>query len=271
MPASRITAKWMRRVLCAAMMGALLGLTSPAAARGQEAARSIARLDVAVGSSLYPVSIITPKGYATSERWPVILLLHGAGNRGTDGVRPVQRFAPLFDENYPAIVVLPQLPPHLSWQGRGTDVALAALDSALTRFSGDTSRVYLVGVSMGGNGVWSVAWRAQSRFAALVAMCGFAVARRGTSGTEYPPIAPDNTYASVAAAFRTIPVWIFHGDADPQVPVEESRRLAAALQSVQAPARYTELPGLGHDIAANVLSRRDLVEWLFMQRRTSPR
>ena len=124
---------------------------------------------------------------------------------------------------------------------------------------------------MGGNGTWYLAYHHHDRFAALVVVCGFVGAFTGTtSGVTYPPIVPDSTadpYASIARRLVDVPIWIFHGDADPTVPVEESRRMAAALKTVGGNVQYTELPGVGHNAWDPAYGRADLMIWLFKQRK----
>ena len=102
-------------------------------------------------------------------------------------------------------------------------------------------------------------------------VCGFVGQFTGTtSGVTYPPIVLDATtdpYASIARRIVTLPIWIFHGDADPTVPVDESRRMAAALKAIGGNVQYTELPGVDHDAWDPAYDRADLMAWLFKQRK----
>ena len=137
-----------------------------------------------------------------------------------------------------------------TWQDLGARVAVAALDKALLEFSVDRSRVYLTGLSMGGNGKSDLAYRHADRFAALVVVCGWISQRRNAAGTAYPGIAPSSApdvFADVARRVASLQIWLFHGSADQVVPVEESRRMYAALKAVGADVQYTELPGVGHN------------------------
>lgn len=105
----------------------------------------------------YPYQVYVPREYDGTRGWPVILFLHGAGERGTDGLLQTEvgllsavRRTP---EQYPAITVAPQAPPDSIWQGRPAQAALQALDRTIEEFRTDASRICLTGLSMGGSGV----------------------------------------------------------------------------------------------------------------------
>jgi len=211
--------------------------------------------------------VYLPRDYNSEREWPVILFLHGAGERGEEGMRPTHvglgraiRFNP---ERWPAIVVFPQVPDEGNWQGQTAEAAMAALDATLDEFSGDESRVYLTGLSLGGNGTWYLGYHHADRFAALLAICGFV----GLEG-RFPTFVPDsaNPYAAVAGALADKPVWIVHGDADVVVPVEESRAMNRELQRVGAEVHYTELPGVNHNSWDAAYSDQQIIDWLFGKR-----
>ncbi len=208
-----------------------------------------------------------PAEYSRDRRWPVILFLHGSREQGTDGLLPtdvglgagIRRHA----GRWPAIVVFPQAPPEHRWDGKVAHLALATLDRTLQEFSSDLDRVYLVGLSGGGNGVWNLGYRAPERFAALVAVSGW-VMREGIVAADTGP-----PYPVIAARIRSLPVWIWHGDADSVVPVEESRRMVEALNAAGGEVTYTELPGVGHDAWTLVFDSPQLPRWLLAQVRRS--
>jgi len=221
--------------------------------------------------------VYVPRDYTPAKRWPVILFLHGGGETGTDGLLQTEgglgsaiRRHP---ERWPAIVVFPQLRPERRWSGREADAALAALAATQREFATDSARVYLTGLSRGGAGSWYLAYRHSGRFAALLVSCG-RVTRWDTLGGRPSPDrdpvvpAPDRApFAALAARLGQTPVWIFHGDADPIISVEESRKLAAALRERAAPYRYTELAGVGHGAWEQAYASPDVPQWLFAQRR----
>jgi predicted peptidase len=217
----------------------------------------------------YVYQVYVPRAYQASEEWPVILFLHGAGERGDDGLFQTQvglgsaiRAHP---ERWPAIVVLPQVPEEMTWEGTPGRVAMAALDATLQEYRVDESRVYLTGLSLGGNGTWYLGYNHADRFAALFPICGYVKAFPG-----YPGVVPESSadpYSTLAARLADIPVLIVHGEADEVVPVEESRRMAAALEEVGADVRYVELPGVGHNAWEAAYASEALTVWLFSQGR----
>jgi predicted peptidase len=224
----------------------------------------------------YRYQVYVPRGFQRSAKWPVILSLHGGGEYGSDGIRQtalgVAGAIRRFPERVPAIVVFPQA--HADgtpgWQGAGGRAALVALDDAVAEFSGDPSRVYLTGYSAGGNGTWYLASRFPGRFAAIVVVCGFISEFRGrTTGLLYPALAPGepDPFAAIARRVARLPIWILHGDADPTISVEESRRMFAALKAQGADVQYTELERVKHDAWGPAYDRADLFEWMLKQRR----
>lgn len=248
----------------------LLGLLAyPGALTAQAIETGFLDRSISVDKVEYAYQVYVPRDYRPSEEWPVILFLHGAGERGNDGLFQTQvglgsaiRTNP---ERWPAIVVFPQTPEEMTWQGAPGRVAMAALDATLQEYRIDESRVYLTGLSLGGNGTWYLSYQHADRFAALVVICGFVDAFRG-----FPTFIPESStdpYSTLAARVAQIPVWIVHGNADEVVPVEESRRMAAALEEAGADLRFEELPGVDHHAWDPAYASEELVAWLFGQRR----
>ncbi len=232
---------------------------------------------VLVNKNEYRYQVYVPRGFTRKKMWPVILFLHGGGEYGSDGIRHTNvglgRAIRERSERFPTIVVLPQARADGTpgWQLEGGEAALAALDSAVKEFRGDPSRVYLTGLSAGGNGSWSLASRYPKRFAAAVVVCGFITKFTGrSSAVEYPALSPaeaPDPYGFIAMRVSTIPIWIFHGDADTSVPVDESRKMHAALKAVGGDVQYTELAGIGHNAWDAAYGRADVIEWMLRQRR----
>jgi predicted peptidase len=232
---------------------------------------------VAVDGDEYRYQIYVPREFKPSTPMPIILALHGGGAANArDGLRQTEnglaRAIRLHVERFPSIVVFPQSPAGTSWvHPLGERIALAALDKSINEFRSDTSRVYVVGHSAGGNGSWSLAYRHPDRFAALIVVCGYiGESIGGRSGIHYPAILPPTVkdpYAAIAQRVSRLPIWIFHGDADPIISVEESRRMASALKAIAGDVQYTELPGVGHNAQDPAYDREDLFVWLFRQKR----
>lgn len=203
--------------------------------------------------------VFVPHDYSTARAWPVILFLHGAGERGTDGHKPVEvGLGPAIrkrEKTFPFIAVFPQCAsegsPRGKWSPRAPDGkrALHILAQVEQTYRTDPDRVYLTGLSMGGYGAWSHAAADPGRWAAVVPICG----------------GGDPAWAE---RLVDVPLWCFHGDADPVVPVEQSRQMIAALRGAGGAPRYTELPGVGHNAWDAAYDNGDLYTWLLEQRRS---
>jgi len=232
---------------------------------------------VVVSGTTYPYSVYVPLGFDETKSWPVILFLHGSGERGMDGLRSTQiGVAAAIRANpgrVPAVAVFPQAPEDTRWIGEPADAAMAALEKSIREFHGDRSRIYLTGLSMGGYGTYHLALAHPDIFAALVVVCGGLLPHETTVAVQQSPLtnaAPD-PYAFTAHALRHLPIRLFHGDADPVIPVSESRRMAEALKSEGADVRYVEFRGAGHNAWDRAYGDEALWEWLFRQHRASTR
>jgi predicted peptidase len=232
---------------------------------------------ITINGSEYRYVVYVPREFNRLKYYPVILALHGGGSYGSDGLKQTAgglvRAIQLNPERFPAIVVFPQAKADNTpgWQQEGGKAALAALDRSIKEFRGDARRVYLTGLSAGGNGSWFLLSHYPERFAAAIVVCGFISKHKGgTSGVDYPALAPPDApdaYAYIAKQVSQIPIWIFHGDADQNISVEESRKMFAALKAIGANAQYTELPGVAHNAWDPAYSRAELFEWLLKQKK----
>lgn len=198
--------------------------------------------------------VYVPRDYSPEKKWPVILFLHGAGERGDDGLKQTQvgiGFALRFySERYPAVVVMPQCPTGERWSGASAEHALKALDKTMAEYNGDPDRVYLTGLSMGGFGSWVIASEHPTRFAAVAPICG-----RGDP-------------KAMAEKLKDVPIWVFHGDADQAVPVAGSREMVEAIKAAGGTkVKYTEYPGVGHNSWDPAYQDKAFAEWLFAQKR----
>jgi predicted peptidase len=218
----------------------------------------------------YRYQIFVPSEWNSKTKWPVILFLHGAGERGDDGLfstaiglaNAIRRYR----KPFPAVAVFPQCREGRSWtEPEMGELAIAALEATIKEFDGDAEQIYLTGLSMGGFGTWSLASRFLGKFAAIAPICPGVKAL-----AAYPDIAPVSTaadpYAEVAAKIGKTPVWIFHGGADPAVPVEESRRMNEALKAAGGNVRYTEYEGVGHSAWDKAYAEPEFFPWLFAQK-----
>ena len=226
---------------------------------------------VTVCGTEYPYTVYVPRAFSSSKRWPVILFLHGAGERGSDGLKSTQigvaaaiRANP---DRVPAIAVFPQSPADSRWLGDPADAAMAALEDSIAEFHGDRSRVYLTGLSMGGYGAWHLALAHPDTFAALVVVCGGLLPHETTMSVQQSRLTmgKDDPYAFTAHALRHLPIRMFHGDADPVIPVIESQRMAEALKNEGADVNYIEFAGVGHNAWDRAYGDPELWQWLFRQ------
>lgn len=222
----------------------------------------------------YRYQVYVPPEYDARREWPVILFLHGAGERGEDGLVQTQvglgTAMRRFVERFPAIVVFSQARPGQVWSGATEEVALRALERTIREFRGDRRRVYLTGLSLGGYGTWRIAANHPELFAALVPICGGVVppARVAFPAEALAEVGADSDpYGRVARRVSAIPAWVFHGVDDPLVPVEESRTMVAALRRAGGNVRYTEYPDVGHNAWDPAYAEAGLMPWLLAQRR----
>jgi predicted peptidase len=196
----------------------------------------------------YLVSL--PGNYATnSDRYPLILYLHGGSLRGDD-IDQMKRWGPAekaeADSEFPFIVVSPQCSPGEIWTD--VDALAAVLDEVMQRCRVDPERVYVTGHSMGGRGALYAAYKMPGRFAAVLALS---------------PISPISAWAE---KLNAVPVWIFHGANDQFTPAKEVQELVQAIAKAGGHPEFTLLPDRDHYIL-DVYNRSDVYKWLTEQRR----
>lgn len=267
------------RIACMRMMKLyvpLLFAIAAAFAEAQAIETGFLNRSVTVGGIEFRYIVYLPHEFNRTVAWPIIVALHGGGDYGDDGLRQtvggVANAIRLHPELFPAIVIFPQSHADHTpgWQQKGGEAALAEVDKALIEFHGDSNRVYLTGLSAGGNGVWYLAAHNPDRFAALLIVSGFVSQFRGKqSGLDYPAVFPDATdvYAAVAIKVAKVPIWIFHNDGDPNVPVEESRRMFTALKALGSKVQYNEFHAAQHDAWTAAYAQGDVWTWLLQQKK----
>jgi predicted peptidase len=199
----------------------------------------------------YRYTIWVPPDYTSGRPWPAILFLHGKGECGDDGESHTRvglgKAIRTHPERFPAIVVMPQMPEDRRWTEKPMQaLALATLDATMSDYAIDPRRIVLTGLSLGGFGTWSLGARCPERFCALLPICG---------GGD----------PASAAGLARVPIWCFHGDADPVVPVERSREMVRAVQAAGGKVRYSELPGVTHNSWDAAYSNADVIAWMLAQ------
>jgi predicted peptidase len=228
---------------------------------------------IALQGDTYKYQVFVPENWTPHQKWPIILFLHGAGERSDDGLQQTDvgiGTAIRSDRSrIPAIVVMPQCRRNLWWtEPPMDDLAIAALEAATKEFHGDTRRTYLTGLSMGGYGTWRLAEKYPGRFAALVVICGgirppAAALKAHPELAKWAPPDEPKSYSDAAAKVGKTPVWIFHGADDDIVPVTESQRMYAAMKEIGAEVHYTEYPGVKHVSWDKAYDEPKLFPWLF--------
>ena len=226
----------------------------------------------AVDGVTYNYQVFVPSNWSRKVAWPVILFLHGYGEEGDDGL--VQTQVGLATairkhvDRFPALVVIPQCRKKDWWTSPAMEAqALKALDQTMTEFKGDPQRVYLTGLSMGGYGTWGFASEHPGKFAALVPICGGVRSTHAADIPNYHNVDESaDPYTATAQKIGKTPVWVFHGEADPVVPVTESRQMVDALKAAGGNVRYTEYPGVKHESWDNAYAEPELFPWLLAQK-----
>jgi predicted peptidase len=213
--------------------------------------------------------IYRPAGWTPEKRWPVIIYLHGGGERGTDGILPTQvGIGPAVwrsNGSFPFVVAFPQADRPWGMPEMEARV-LEARERMIRDHAGDPDRVYLTGNSMGGFGTWIIGARHPELFAALVPICGGVRPPRGVKVPADSIARQPDPEGAVARKLGSLPVWAFHGGRDWMNPPRSSRRLVEALRAAGGDVRYTEYADLGHNSWDRAYAETALYEWMLRQR-----
>jgi len=241
--------------LAHAMMG--FGQSAPKSAQD---AQTIQRLQKQLTTKIdLQYLLYLQKGYQSggTQKWPLMLFLHGAGERGSDIWKVAVHGPPKYvntHPDFPFILVSPQCPDGQIWSNESL---LALLDEITRKYSVDITRVYLTGLSMGGYGTWSLGLSNPDRFAAIVPICG---------GGQLITVLLAN--GSKGAALKSLGVWAFHGGKDPVVPLDESQRMVNFLKKAGlSDVQLTVYPEAGHDSWTETYHKPELYEWLLKHHR----
>jgi predicted peptidase len=208
----------------------------------------------------YAYCVYVPPDYTPDRAWPVILFLHGSGERGDDGLLQTDvGLGHALRKNWrqiPAIVVMPQCPARQTWVGPMSRMALWCLEETSHEYHLDPQRVYLTGMSLGGQGAWYIAASLPDRFAAVLVVCGFVELGQSTGEA-----------AKLAQRLTDVPIWVFHGEQDTSVPVEQARIMVEAIRKAGGHVEFTTYKDGTHFIWDRVYENRETWRWLFEQKR----
>lgn len=213
--------------------------------------------------------LLKPQGYNPERKYPVVVFLHGAGERGDDNRAQLKHgmaefCKPQWREKYPSYVIAPQCPTGQKWSdvdwslpsstlperiSESLQLTMELVDTMAADAAVNKNRIYLTGLSMGGYGTWDALARRPDFFAAAIPICG---------GGD----------PKTAATFAKVPLWCFHGDDDKAVPVHRSREMIEALKGAGGQPKYTEYPGVGHDSWTRSYANPEVIDWMFKQLRS---
>jgi predicted peptidase len=227
----------------AILVAALFATTLSAADDSQTSQQLDAQVKVRLNYLLY-----LPDDYDKQDSWPLLLFLHGAGERGDD-LELVKKHGPpkLINggKEFPFIVVSPQCRKDVWWE----PIELTALiDDIVKTHNVDQDRIYVTGLSMGGFGTWRMAAYSPHRFAAIAPICG--------GGEAY-----------WARRFPHLPTWVFHGAKDKGVPLERSEEMVDAMKKSGGEPKLTIYPEAEHDSWTETYDNPEFYEWLLAQKR----
>jgi len=223
--------------------------------------------DPADSAKVLKYCFLEPAKIEEGKKYPLLLCLHGAGERGDDNYAQVGHFSPLFSgearEKYPCFVILPQVPKGQIWATFGWSAQPGGIkdqpsatmgltkqlvDETIKKYPIDPQRIYVTGLSMGGYGTWEFISRWPEMVAAASPICG---------GGD----------VEQAAKIKSLPIWVFHGDKDGAVKPEESIKMVDALKAAGGEPKFTLYPGVGHGSWGAAFRDPELLKWMFGQQK----
>jgi predicted peptidase len=203
-----------------------------------------------IKSVSYDLLVYTPRSFGQEKKtWPLIIFLHGSGERGNDPNKLKVHSLPKIvesEEDFPFLVVSPQCPEGKRWNAESLN---AMLDQVLTQLPVDTNRIYLTGISMGGYGVWKFAIAYPERFAAIAPVCGWG-------------------HLEDVEKLKSMPIWIFHGAKDDVVPLSESEKMVQFLEKKgNTTTKFTVFPNANHNSWDAAYATKELYDWFLLHSR----
>jgi predicted peptidase len=218
-----------------------------------------------------PYRFLAPPTIDDGETYPLVIFLHGAGERGDDNrkqlIHGLKEFVtPANREKYPCFIIAPQCPQEQRWvevewtldahtmpekTSEPLRLTFELIEKLTSELPIDRSRIYVTGLSMGGYGTWDAIQRNPELFAAAVPVCG----------------GGDETYAE---GLRSVPIWAFHGNKDTVVKPRRSTSMVEAVNRAGGRAKLTMYEGVGHDSWNPAYADPEMLAWLFSQRKPTP-
>ena len=228
---------------------------------------------IELNGATYRFQVYLPEEWRRDDgkRWPIILFLHGRGERGTDGMWQTQIGLPEavrdHPERWPFVIVMPQCPQDHYWTDTDSEgLAIAALDHETAEFHGDPDRTYLTGLSLGGYGAWELARLYPRRWAAIVIAASGVFWSYAPTRWKLAATLP----GEYAAALGRTPIWLFHGTDDPVVAPRQSELMYDAFKAAGGHIRLWLYQGLKHDCWTRAYGEPELPRWLLEHRIEPP-
>lgn len=262
---------WFLRASAAAFLFLLLGFLVQGIATASELTQDDIdfRKDVYVNKAgdRLPYRLFAPLGYATDQKYPLLLWLHSGEGRGSDNIKQLTKENQLgthfwiskdVQATFPVFLLVPQCPfgqdwadPELNEPSKSLQLTVELLAKMEADYPIDPNRVYVGGQAMGGLGVWSLLQKRPGLWAGALILSAY-----------------DN-FTDVDAITHT-PLWVFQGDLDDSVPVTMVRDMMRQIKKAHGNVRYTEYHNGGHAIWKRAFTEPDLVSWLSAQKRAAP-
>jgi predicted peptidase len=239
-------------VICLGLMGCSAMGTKEAKSGGQVAQKFNKNITKTVDCN-YLLYLPADYDKDAKKQWPLIMFLHGAGERGNKVMDVAKHGPPKLiaqGKSFEFIVVSPQCPKE-GWWPEKTDLLFSLLDEIEAKYRVDTDRIYLTGLSMGGFGTWSMAVADPNRFAAIAPICG--------GGERFGTM-----------RLKKLPIWAFHGAKDNTVPLARSQEMVDAVKKIGGDAKITIYPEAEHDSWTVTYDNPELYEW-FLSHKISDR
>lgn len=223
-------------------------------------------------SHFLPYRLFIPTNYDKKQNYPLVLILHGGGERGHDNIRQVTNVVKIFIEKdfqalYPSFILIPQCPKKEQWlnttfkrppfnnysqekipESNSMKMIIEIINYLRSEFNIDESRLYVTGYSMGGSGTWDIISRYPNLFAAAVPVTGVSDPTKAKLITE-------------------VPIWAFHGDEDAITPIQVTKKMIEALRQNGNECKFTEYKKTGHNSWSKAYHEPELMKWLFSQRK----
>lgn len=285
----------MKRYLHGILMALVLacGLASSGCAAGTKPPTGFLNETLTRDGRTFRYVVYVPRDYDAAKNWPLILFLHGSGESGTDGLKQVGvglgSAIVANPSEWPFIVVFPQKPDLIAaWEEFDAPV-MDMVARARKDYNVDTRRLYLTGLSMGGHGAWIFGARHADMWAAVAPICGYAglpdsdpaqplsaaypeikdpglrllLSRSWPNGRDIHPA----TVNEMAKELKAMPLWVFHGELDPLVPVGEAKRLVAAVKAAGGDPKLTVYPGVDHNAWDRAYRTEHLADWFLAHKK----